>query len=193
MVCLVCKTPWPRPRVPCDFCLEGLLELREPFTRKEPGYAVRSLFAWRAESPPALGWLVRSLKKQADGVPWLELAAGMVDRFGPVVAPIFVPIPSLGPNHAVGLSRALAHWTGGPVVRALGVALKRGQKYRSRADRQDVVLDRLDWTYCTKFTNVIIVDDIVTTGATTRAAYHALGRPKNCEVWCLMDRRPCGQ
>ncbi len=194
MVCLICKTPWPRGgRIPCDYCLSGLLALREPYTRVESAYSIHSLFAWRRESPPGLAWLVRSLKRQTEILPWRELAACLVENFAPPANAVLVPIPSLGPNHALGLARALGHWSGLPVAEALAASVKtRSQKRRSRIDRQSITFERADWAFCSKFRTVVIVDDIVTTGSTVRAGYHTLGRPEKCEVWCLLDRRPCG-
>ena len=137
--------------------------------------------------------MIRSLKGREGLIPWRELSALLLNTFGPLGKSVFVPIPSSGRNHALGLARALGGWTGYPVSAALGVHSSRQQKRLGREARQDIRFEREIWDFCTEYTNVVIVDDVVTTGATARAAYHTLGRPKNCEVWCLLDRRPCGK
>jgi len=50
---------------------------------------------------------------------------------------------------------------------------------------QAIQMDRLPGK---TFTNVIFVDDVITTGATARAAWLSLGRPERFVVWSLARR-----
>lgn len=188
-VCLVCKIPLKNHSL-CEHCLRGLLKLREPVVRDEKLYRIHSLFSWRELSPPALAWMVKSLKNQEWPDRWFELVIEMAWQFGPLNEAVFVPVPSTKRNHALGLARALSRMTGFPVEEALGPGDDHEQKLRTRVERQEVHFERRLWNFCREYTNVIVVDDVVTTGATIRAAFHALGRPRKFQGWCLLDRRP---
>jgi predicted amidophosphoribosyltransferase len=188
--CLICKSFLHTKSGFCLHCAGRLFELRDPRARSERGLDVHSLFAWRKDGIRAFTYMVKSLKGREDVEPWEELALWMVSGFSPRRLRTLIPIPSAGPNHALGLAKALSKWTQWPVENALEMASPRQQKRLSRLERRGAAFTL---KICKDFSDVAIIDDVVTTGATALAAFHALGRPRNCEVWCLMDRRPCGR
>jgi predicted amidophosphoribosyltransferase len=186
--CPVCKRLHLTKSGLCDHCSEQLFPLRAPVVRNLKGLKVKSLFSWYRDGFPALRWLVRSLKRVDDEHLWRPFATWMLAELKYSHPDVIIPIPSRSTNHALGLARAISSLTGAEVIEPLRIPSSREQKRLSRAQRQMIRFERLP---SKEFTNVLIVDDIVTTGATALAAYHALNRPRNCEVWCLMDRRPC--
>ncbi len=193
-VCLICKLPGFREHHLCRHCALELRSLQSPVVRQVEGLVARSLFSWREGGARGLADLVYALKGRDDAHSWFELAVWMVDRFerAPTGPAVFVPVPGAEPNHALGLARALARVVGADVMSALLPVKKRSQKALTKSERRTIEFGSRGARLCSDYNTVLIVDDVITTGATAEAAFRALDRPENCEVWCLLDRRPCG-
>lgn len=92
--------------------------------------------------------------------------------------------PSKGKrDHAQILAESLARkldWEVQPILKKTGFK----QASLTRLDRA-----RLQMIPVGKWENAIVVDDIVTTGATMKACYEALGCPKKLTVWSLFYRK----
>jgi predicted amidophosphoribosyltransferase len=194
-VCSICKRPLIN-RAMCGDCGQDLWNLLEPVRRVERGYDIHSLFSWRRDGWVALRWWLKSLKGKSDPCFWREGALWSLQKFPAFAAqaPVLVPVPSPHPdrNHALGFARALSELTGWAVKQPLRVPhSSREQKRLSRSERQQsrqfepIKEEAL-------IGPILVVDDVVTTGSTCEAVVRSLGSPRDCRVWCLMDRRPCG-
>lgn len=189
LACPVCKLLQLR-RGLCDACAGHLWRRRAHVTRREDGFVTRSLFSWERDGWPGLRWWVHALKGTERDEFWREPALWALATFPrPPEGTCLVPVPSARPhNHARGFARALARRTGWPVAEPLRVLSAREQKDLSAADRAGRAFAKVSGD---SYTHVLLIDDVVTTGATCRAAWAALA-PGTCEAWCLLDRRPCG-
>ena len=91
-------------------------------------------------------------------------------------------------DHAGGLAQAMSRQLDRPVLELLSNRQSRDekpQKEKSQSQRREIEFVALQGVPSGSFG---IVDDVTTTGATVRAAWEALGRPRNCSVWCLANR-----
>jgi len=102
---------------------------------------------------------------------------------------VLVPAPpskKYKTDHALDFSRALEKRTGYPIVRGLQRVDGLEQKGLTREKRRQIKLN------CTLGVppglTIIFVDDLITTGATARAAWLAFQKPSAFEAWTLACR-----
>jgi predicted amidophosphoribosyltransferase len=206
--CCVCGALRVRSGTLCDRC-RGICDLMTVGNEAPRRYCgkmpVFALYKWPISGQgEVLGEWLRSLKggvpacefsnaAQSMALAWQSHYLRSLDSL-----PCLIPIPPHFPgaiDHAVQLAKALHDWTGWPMASLLTrVSMSKSkrrfqrQKALSRSQRQNVVFEASEESFFLKGP-FIIVDDIVTTGATVRAAYRALGSPAHTRVWALADRQ----
>lgn len=165
---------------------------------------VRSLWSWYPGEDGELSGFIAELKIHHRAESWKPLARAFLDEQSRglhfVSSPILglIPVPAHKPgheDHAFLFAEALADELGVPVIQALqrlggGSMRKRGRRERLEAPTGFCATQA--WTEARKTQSEnagqwILVDDILTTGATSRDCLKALGL-REAELWILATR-----
>jgi predicted amidophosphoribosyltransferase len=197
--CAVCASFLPPIDIICDGCKRKLFAMAEvtvtPKSKQALPFEVRSVLEWNHEND----FLVRPLLHAMKGGPSAEFVRALslvliADRR--IRNPVFIPAPSSKKDHAYLLAKIVSGFYGGNMLQPLEpTGDLRRQRDKSKEDREtrqfrikaDMVnlIDELK----DQGKRFVFIDDVITTGATVRAAFEALGRPKKFEAWSLA-RRP---
>lgn len=157
---------------------------------------IRYLFQWIRDEDPALSKLVGALKQGKRPSTWRHLSKLFVDHhlqgFPDLRGGYVLPLPSKGgllQDHSYWWAAALAKTLNLPFGAHLRVTVGGGQKNRSREARKGIRMESSE-TPPPAASLYILVDDVLTTGATSRAAMEALSRSglNHFEIWTLALR-----
>jgi predicted amidophosphoribosyltransferase len=156
---------------------------------KTPEIAVRSLFVWR-EKESIVKDLIHGLK---GGTPFMvlsDLARELSERYVLEGDTVIVPVPSskVGEkDHAFIMAKIISESQGLEFWNGLEWKNKRrNQKFLNKTER--FVSEMKMTQKLSSKKRVILIDDLVTTGATAVAAFKALKGLNQIEVWSLACR-----
>ena len=172
----------------CEACVRKVQ--LNPSVQYIQGMRVRTLINWQNEE--LISELVHNLKGGLQSEAWDYWANKFINEHILKLRqyPRFIvasPSRNHKPDHAHHFARAIENETNAELCTPLYRVSHLAQKNQNKNERQNLKFARR-----TKQDfggdAVIFADDIVTTGATARAAHEALGGPKNFEVWALVFR-----
>ncbi len=153
---------------------------------------VKSLFRWPPGKSDVLSSLVLQMKEE-NQIAWLVWAQEFILKWESTInlkETILISSESVsGKTHAQNWGLSLSQKLGYPHICPLRPRFRtKSQKSSSRLERTQREME-----LCVDFSTlqskrIIFVDDIVTTGQTALAAYYALNKPRNFEVWSLIYR-----
>lgn len=203
--CVYCGSLDRRSDGLCDVCSEELWSWVDPdtglFVQRIEKLQVESLFHWVPGRHEVLSRLVGALKGANAEDIWNHYAnefwrLRLLTDTGKVKPLLLIPSPSRGghKDHALAFAEGLAAMSGAQIYSCLSRLDEKSQRKKSRSERL-----RLRMEYSANFTledfaqksagrYIVFVDDIVTTGATARAAWKCLGKPRDFAVWSLAQR-----
>lgn len=204
--CIGCGSLVVHERGLCLSCEYHILDFylsveNESVKLEKSGLQFRYLFRWVPGASDVLSKYVYLLKSALAEPLWHELARYFLSQkqIPRQESTVFIPIPSRKKRmHSTYFAQALAEQSGGSVLFLLEInstgdgeqkVKTKEQRHRISFSLNEEITDqlRLDQT-------VVIVDDVITTGASFEAAYNVLKTakvcPKNIELWAAFHREP---
>ena len=198
--CSVCRQTLPFTNWLCSACskkLQNFYLSPQDIVRAEKDLTHFRLLDWNEENDFFVRLFVSSLKSGGPKFIFKRIMQDFLFRIRqnyvlPEDMTIIPCPPSSGrgsKDHAFRLAHSLSSLTGFKLLQPFTVPLPRNQnqKRKTRQERSRVHFSLKENIDTEK---VIFMDDILTTGATARAAFQALNKPKNFLIFTIAYRSP---
>ncbi len=203
--CSVCRLSAPPINWLCSDCWRRLKSFYLPpedMIRAQNRWPHLRLLDWTGKNDFFVRLFLNSLKKGGPCFIFHQLSLEFLQRAVHTrwILPeegVFVPAPSREKgDHAFLLALCLSRQTGLKLLDPLCRTdfSSKSQKQKSRHERKELFFDLKEGFFGLKFQKlvktrqIIFIDDVLTTGATARAAYKALGAPKKFSIFTLAHR-----
>lgn len=174
--CVLCGA-WTKHGPFCPFCEDQFKTRQGCWERKIQGVSVLSLFRWWPSSPKGFDVLSERVKEMKSPLLFAALARKILAEVPPgrlAGRPLIVLPSSTGRTHSLQLAKALSDHLQTPIVSGLELVTPRRQPGLSRKARFKRELKWGASRDSRNYTDVIFVDDVLTTGATMKAALDAV-------------------
>ena len=212
--CAVCHLSAPPIFWICSYCHKKLqnqfLPIRDRIRQQNDNTHIR-LLDWRKDNHSFIGSFIYSLKNQSAGVILSKIALELsysyiyreeknqigknkAQKSSIYSSSVLVPAPpsqnsKKKTDHAFHLAEKLSSVLKIPVqtlnLQNLSVALKQKQMAKTERKKRRFIVQNANLFLDKK---IIFIDDVLTTGATARAVYLALNKPKNFLILTLAWR-----
>lgn len=176
----------------CERCYIAVItQFESQSTLSISGHKIQSLLKWNSGESDVLSMVIHLLKKDQFNL-WNKLAFDFLrkNNIRPDSRRILVSLMATSVNHthAQDWGNSLADHLACDHLVALSKVSIESQKRKSKNERDKVKHKPIVDISQLINKKVIFVDDVVTTGSTLKAAYEALGSPKEYECWAMAVR-----
>jgi predicted amidophosphoribosyltransferase len=209
--CYFCGSLFPLSEGLCQVCARDLWSWapdEQLYIQDLEDQEVASLFQWIPGQQQVLSFLILALKGAHGGRAWQYFAEEFWRRYLSTQEPFskrVLLVPSPGQegrrDHAFLFTEGLAKASGVQICNCLKRDSMAGkaQKTKSRQQRARVSFQWAENFSLAEFRarasdmKIVFIDDVVTTGATAKAAWKTLGKPEDFTIWSLAQRSlSCG-